>query len=159
MVFVVVYKTICVRFGALRAAKPAVKSNIITLQAGTYCVSGLLQQPQEQGKAKGPAACNSQAAGPFSRLNNFCLTFGGHFIMACLFSVCFCELNYTLSKCVLDAFISFRICKIAETENASKFGVRNLGSYPLVRLRRAGAESLKKQRKVITNNNITMSNL
>ena len=33
-------------------------------------------------------------------------------------------------KCVLDAFISFRICKIAEIENASKFGVRNLGVYP-----------------------------
>ena len=64
-----------------------------------------------------------------------------------------------IEKCVLDAFISFRIRKIAEIENASKFGVRNLGSYPLVRLRRAGAESLKRQRKVITNNHITISNL
>ena len=79
MVFVVVYKAICVRFGALRAANPAVKSNIRTLQAGMYCVSELLQQPQDQGKAKGPAACNSQAASPFGRLNNFCLTFRGHF--------------------------------------------------------------------------------
>ena len=28
-------------------------------------------------------------------------------------------------KCVLDTFIGFKICKIAEIENASKFGVRN----------------------------------
>ena len=35
------------------------------------------------------------------------------------------------TKCVLYAFISVRIHKIAETENASKFGVRNLGVYPL----------------------------
>ncbi len=28
---------------------------------------------------------------------SYCLTNGGQFIMACLFSVCFCELNYMLS--------------------------------------------------------------
>ena len=35
------------------------------------CISGLLQQPQDQGKAKGLAACNSQTASPFGCLNNF----------------------------------------------------------------------------------------
>ena len=79
MVFGVVYKAVCVRFGALRLVNPAVKSDIRILQAGTDGVSGLLQQPQNQGKAKEPAACNSQAASPFGRLNNFCLTFRGHF--------------------------------------------------------------------------------
>ena len=34
-------------------------------------ISGLLQQPQDQGKAKGLAACNSQTASPFGCLNNF----------------------------------------------------------------------------------------
>ena len=42
-----------------------------TLQAGTRCISGLLQQPPHQGKAEGLAACNSQTASPFSCLNNF----------------------------------------------------------------------------------------
>ncbi len=34
-------------------------------------ISRLLQQPQDQGKAKGLAACNSQTASPFGCLNNF----------------------------------------------------------------------------------------
>ena len=34
---------------------------------------------ESKGKAKGPAACNSQAASPVGGLNNFCLTFRGHF--------------------------------------------------------------------------------
>ena len=34
---------------------------------------------ESKGKAKGPAACNSQTASPFGCLNNFCLTFRGHF--------------------------------------------------------------------------------
>ena len=42
-----------------------------TLQAGTRCISGLLQQPPHQGKAEGLAACNSQTASPFGCLNNF----------------------------------------------------------------------------------------
>ena len=43
----------------------------VTDQAGTDRISGLLQQPQDQGKAKGLAACNSQTASPFGCLNNF----------------------------------------------------------------------------------------
>ena len=43
----------------------------VSLQAGTDRISGLLQQPQNQGKAKGLAACNSQTASPFGCLNNF----------------------------------------------------------------------------------------
>ncbi len=42
-----------------------------TLQTGTHRISRLLQQPQDQGKAKGLAACNSQTASPFGCLNNF----------------------------------------------------------------------------------------
>ena len=42
-----------------------------TLQTGTDRISRLLQQPQNQGKAKGLAACNSQTASPFGCLNNF----------------------------------------------------------------------------------------
>ena len=42
-----------------------------TLQTGTDRISRLLQQPQDQGKAKGLAACNSQTASPFGCLNNF----------------------------------------------------------------------------------------
>ncbi len=38
---------------------------------GTDRISRLLQQPQDQGKAKGLAACNSQTASPFGCLNNF----------------------------------------------------------------------------------------
>lgn len=34
---------------------------------------------ESKGKAKGPAACNSQAVSPFGRLNNFCLPFRGDF--------------------------------------------------------------------------------
>ena len=34
-------------------------------------ISGLLQQPQDQGKTEGLAACNSQTASPFGCLNNF----------------------------------------------------------------------------------------
>lgn len=41
------------------------------LQTGTRWISGLLQQPQDQGKAKGLAACNSQTTSPFGCLNNF----------------------------------------------------------------------------------------
>ena len=67
--------------------------------------------------------------------------------------------TFLVYTCFGKTTVFCRICRISETENASKFGVRNLGSYSLVRLRRAGAESLKKQRKVITNNNITISNL
>ena len=43
----------------------------VTDQAGTDRISGLLQQPQDQGKAEGLAACNSQTASPFGCLNNF----------------------------------------------------------------------------------------
>ena len=43
----------------------------VSLQTGTDRISGLLQQPQDQGKAKGLAACNSQTASPFGCLNNF----------------------------------------------------------------------------------------
>ena len=43
----------------------------VTDQTGTDRISGLLQQPQNQGKAKGLAACNAQAASPFGCLNNF----------------------------------------------------------------------------------------
>ena len=43
----------------------------VTDQTGTDRISGLLQQPQNQGKAKGLAACNSQTASPFGCLNNF----------------------------------------------------------------------------------------
>ena len=42
-----------------------------TLQTGTDRISRLLQQPQDRGKAKGLAACNSQTASPFGCLNNF----------------------------------------------------------------------------------------
>ena len=42
----------------------------VTDQTGTDRISGLLQQPQDQGKAKGLAACNSQTASPFGCLNN-----------------------------------------------------------------------------------------
>ena len=41
------------------------------LQIGTRRISGLLQQPQNQGKTKGLAACNSQTTNPFGCLNNF----------------------------------------------------------------------------------------
>ena len=41
------------------------------LQTGTRRISGLLQQPQNQGKTKGLAACNSQTTNPFGCLNNF----------------------------------------------------------------------------------------
>ena len=43
----------------------------VSLQTGTDRIHGLLQQPQDQGKAKGLAACNSQTASPFGCLNNF----------------------------------------------------------------------------------------
>ena len=43
----------------------------VTDQTGTDRISGLLQQPQDQGKAEGLAACNSQSASPFGCLNNF----------------------------------------------------------------------------------------
>ena len=43
----------------------------VTDQTGTDRISGLLQQPQDQGKAKGLAACNSQTASPFGCLNDF----------------------------------------------------------------------------------------
>ena len=42
-----------------------------TLQAGTDRILGLLQQSQNDGKAKGLAACNAQTASPFGSLNNF----------------------------------------------------------------------------------------
>ena len=42
-----------------------------TLQTGTDRISRLLQQPQDQSKVKGLAACNSQTASPFGCLNNF----------------------------------------------------------------------------------------
>ena len=53
------------------------------LQIGTRRISGLLQQPQNQGKTKGLAACNSQTTNPFGCLNNFyfknmTLTFWDH---------------------------------------------------------------------------------
>ena len=41
------------------------------LQIGTRRISGLLQQPQNQSKTKGLAACNSQTTSPFGCLNNF----------------------------------------------------------------------------------------
>ena len=41
------------------------------LQTGTDRISGLLQQPQNQSKTKGLAACNSQTTSPFGCLNNF----------------------------------------------------------------------------------------
>ena len=43
----------------------------VSLQTETDRISGLLQQPQDQGKAKGLAACNSQTASPLGCLNNF----------------------------------------------------------------------------------------
>ena len=43
----------------------------VSLQTGTDRISGLLQQPQDQGKTKGLAACNSQTASPLGCLNNF----------------------------------------------------------------------------------------
>ena len=43
----------------------------VTDQTGTDRISGLLQQPQDQGKTEGLAACNSQTASPFGCLNNF----------------------------------------------------------------------------------------
>ena len=42
-----------------------------TLQAGTRYISGLPQQPQDQGTTEGLAACDSQTASPFGCLNNF----------------------------------------------------------------------------------------
>lgn len=36
---------------------------------------GARQQPQDQGKAEGPAACNSQTTSPFNNLNNFYIKF------------------------------------------------------------------------------------
>ena len=51
-----------------------------TLQTGTDRISGLLQQPQDQGKTKGPAACNSQTTSPFGCLNNFCVEFLSNFL-------------------------------------------------------------------------------
>ena len=51
-------------------------------------ISGLLQQPQDQGKAEGLAACNSQTASPFGCLNNFYFkilsNFWGSLHAACL---------------------------------------------------------------------------
>ena len=41
------------------------------LQAGADRIFGLLQQPQNQGKAEGLAACNSQTTSPFGCLNSF----------------------------------------------------------------------------------------
>ena len=43
----------------------------VTDQTGTDRISGLLHQPQDQGKTEGLAACNSQTASPFGCLNNF----------------------------------------------------------------------------------------
>ena len=43
----------------------------ISREASQLEMSALLQQPQDQGKAKGLAACNSQTASPFGCLNNF----------------------------------------------------------------------------------------
>ena len=43
----------------------------VSLQTGTDRIHGLLQQPQDQGKTEGLAACNSQTASPFGCLNNF----------------------------------------------------------------------------------------
>ena len=40
-------------------------------QAGTHCISGFLQQPQDQDKTEGLAACNLQTASPPGSLNNF----------------------------------------------------------------------------------------
>ena len=51
-----------------------------TLQARTDRLSGLLQQPQNQGKAEGLAACSSQTASPFGRLNNFCFELLSNFL-------------------------------------------------------------------------------
>ncbi|MDY5411068.1 MAG: hypothetical protein SPG86_05735, partial [Gemmiger sp.] len=45
----------------------------------------LLQQPQDQGKAKGLAACNSQTASPFGCLNNFYFTILSNFLGALQF--------------------------------------------------------------------------
>jgi len=36
------------------------------------CFFGARQQPQDQGKAEGPAVCDPQAAGPFGCLNRLC---------------------------------------------------------------------------------------
>ena len=64
-----------------------------TLQTGTDRISGLLQQPQDQGKAKGLAACNSQTASPFGCLNNFYFRILSNFLgslqIVRLFFVCF----------------------------------------------------------------------
>lgn len=53
-----------------------------SLQTGIYGILGS-PRPQNQDKAKGLAACNSQTASPFGCLNNLCscfyLTFCGHF--------------------------------------------------------------------------------
>ena len=50
------------------------------LQTRAHRISGLLQQPQDQGKAKGPAACSSQTTSPFGRLNNLRLIYLSNFL-------------------------------------------------------------------------------
>lgn len=51
---------------------PARASAYGTLQTGTNRISGLLQQPQDQGETKGLAACITQTASPSDCLNNYC---------------------------------------------------------------------------------------
>ena len=52
-------------------------------------ISGLLQQPQDQGKAEGLAACNSQTTSPFSCLNNFLYKYLSNFSGALQFGALF----------------------------------------------------------------------
>ena len=55
---------------------------------GTAGLSGLLQQPPYQGKAKGLAACHSQTTSPFGCLNNFCFQILSNFLGALQYSSC-----------------------------------------------------------------------
>ena len=61
----------------------------VSLQTGTDRISELLQQPQDQGKAKGLAACNSQTASPFGCLNNFYFKILSNFLGALHYGLSF----------------------------------------------------------------------
>ena len=49
--------------------------------------SGLLQQPQDQGKTEGLAACYSQTTSPFDSLNNSRLIYLSNFLVALHFHI------------------------------------------------------------------------
>ena len=88
-----------------------------TSQAGTRCISGLLQQLQNQGKTEGPAACNSQTASPFGCLNNFYFRILSNFLGSLQFAVLtyffilLSELKMALYLCVEQKVLDKSGCK------------------------------------------------